>query len=458
MYTGVKQRGSAQAADTRRGLTPWTLTFIGIGGIIGAGFFLGVGLPIQTAGPSVVWTFLLAGLITSQVVGAVTSVAVDEGPGKTFQAYSAKYIRPFAGFLQGWVYYLSSIITIASESVAMAVFTRMWWPRMPVLWLAALFAAAVIILNLAGVRNFGRIESLMTVLKIAALAGFIVVAALWMFSPRMTYPAAGVTAGGWFPHGVGGALQAMLVVIFAYAGIGVFATAAASGRDPKAVDQAALRTVLLVSALYILSVFLVLRVIPWSAASTSQSPFVQALAHMGLHTFAQLFNAVILVASFSVMAGAMYSASTILWGLAEAGWGPAWLMAGSPSAGSRRAIGVSAAAIAVVLALSLVLPANVYNVLVSTSGAFTFFNWCVMLWTFLRWRSRRPDARLSRLAWGAPWTSRLTMVLLIVLAGMSLGQADQRLGTLAAACILVILAVAWRWVRRHEPDHGDMRI
>lgn len=77
------------------------LTLIGIGGIIGAGFFLGCGLPIRTAGPAVLLAFLLGGVITAQVTGALTSIAVEHPVKGGFQMFPQMYLGSFAGYLQG---------------------------------------------------------------------------------------------------------------------------------------------------------------------------------------------------------------------------------------------------------------------------------------------------------------------------------------------------------------------
>ncbi|MCL6515781.1 amino acid permease [Alicyclobacillus sp.] len=448
-------RGSLRRSAERETLSERGLVLVGVGGIIGAGFFLGAGLPIRTAGPAVLLAFLLGALVTSQVLGALTSIAVHHPDAGAYQSYPALYLGRFAGFLQGWTYYITSLLTIASESVAMAVFARLWLRGVPQLVLAFAFAAIIVAINAAGAKNFTRVETLMSAVKIAALAGFIVYAGLLLAG--MARGAGGVGgvhpfAQGFWPTGFSGMMQSMLVVIFAYAGIGVFAAAAGEVRPPQRIDRAAWWTVILLAALYIGSIGLMLYLIPWRQVSTDKSPFVAALAASGSGGLAAVFNAIILVAAFSVMAGALFSANEVLCSLAEAGDAPRSLARRSQRGTPYRALWVSAAGIALSLLLSLVLPANLYNVLISASSFFTFLNWFLILWTFLAWRRRtEEDERfVSGLAWGQPVSTGVTMALLVVLTGYALFQRDQRLGFYAAVAVAAVLTAVYAAVLRRR--------
>ncbi|MCL6597975.1 MAG: amino acid permease [Alicyclobacillus macrosporangiidus] len=440
-----------QSGRSDPGLNERGLVLLGVGGIIGAGFFLGSGLPIRTAGPAVLLAFLAGAWVTSQVLGALTSIAVHHPDAGGYQSYPALYLGRFAGFLQGWTYYITSILTIASESVAMAIFARLWLPGIPQVALAALFAAVIVVINAAGAKNFTRVETLMSAVKIAALAGFILYA-IAVLVPQWIQSAAGAPgtavhpfSHGFWPTGFSGMMQSMLVVIFAYAGIGVFSAGAAQVQPPQRIDGAALRTVVLLAMLYIGSIAMLLFLIPWQRVSTTQSPFVAALSASGTPGLAGALNATILVAAFSVMAGALFSANEVLCSLAEAGDAPGWLTRRSRGGIPYRALWVSAVGIGLSLLLSFWLPASLYNVLISASSFFTFLNWFLILWTFLAWRRHtEEDNRFtSRLAWGQPVSTVITMVLLLVLTAYALLQRDQRLGFYAAAAIAIALAAAY---------------
>lgn len=433
------------------------LAFIGIGGIIGAGFFLGSGLAIRTAGPAVLLAFVLGAFITAQVTGSLTSMAIDHPEEGSFKAYADRYMGRFIGFLQGWLYYISSILTISSEAVASAIFTRMWSPHMPLWVLAAAYALLGLLVNAFGIKNFGRVESLMSTVKIAALLGFIVYTAILVFSGVFSLEeSSGGSAFGqtrfmaqpFFPHGLNGFMQSMLIVIFTYAGIGVFGTAAGKARDNQSIDRGAMWTVLSLMFLYITSIFLVITIEPWSNMSTNVSPFVAALKNTGVPAAVTFFNGVILVAAFSVMAGSIFSANQILASLANEREAPRWVHRHGTGGSQVGALGMTAGGIALALVVSILLPANVYNFLISASSFCAFFNWFLILWTFLRWRHHATNAFISRLALGQPMSTLVTMVLIVVLAGYALLQHDQRFGFYAFLTILSGIIVLFMLFRK----------
>lgn len=430
-------------------LTSRELAFIGIGGIIGAGFFLGVGLPIRTAGPAVLLSFVLGAFITAQAVGSLASMAVNEPVQGSFKVYADEYIGPFVGYLQGWIYYVSSVLTISSEAVASAIFTRMWLPHVPLWAMSVVYAAFVFLVNAFGVKGFGRVESVMSAVKTAALLGFIIYVGLILIAGGFSPDGANSSRGGgiqqwiqqpFFPHGFSGFMQSMLIVIFAYAGIGVFGTATGEARDGKTIDRGAVWTVAALLFLYLVSVFLVLTIEPWSKLNTSASPFVVALTRSGIPAVATVFNGVILVASFSVMAGSVFSANQILVSLGRGNEAPRFSTKVNKKGTGVGALFLTASATALTLVIANVLPSNVYNFLISASSFFTFTNWFLILWTFLRWRKTTSETTfVSVLSVGKPATTYLTMLLILVLSGYALTEHDQRLGFYGFLVVLAML-------------------
>ena len=448
-------------------LTLSELILIGVGGIIGAGFFLGCGLPIRMAGPAVLLSFLIGALLTAQVTGVLTSIATHHPVEGSFKVFADMYIGPFAGYMQGWVYYIASVLTIASEAVAMGVFTKVWWPGIP-LWVSSLvFSAVILLINALGVQNFGRVESFMSIVKIAALAGFIAFVAVLLLGGHGTatgvaiFGAATGTAstghvpafiGRFFPHGVSGVLQSMLVVVFAYAGIGVFATAAPQVRDPRVIDRGALWTIVLLAALYIAAIGLLLLVEPWQTVSTRISPFVLTMERAGGSLWAGVFNAAILVASFSVMAGSVFSANRILHSMGMDREAPRFVARLSKSGVPLGALACTAGGISLAIGAAYVLPSVIYNLLISASSFMTFFYWLLMLWTFLSWRRTEEgrESRKSILAFGQPYSSVASMLLIVLLSGYALLQRDQRLAFYVFLLLTALVAISYAVVEKHR--------
>jgi L-asparagine transporter-like permease len=458
---GISSGGQPPARDNSRGtLSVSGLVLIGVGGIIGAGFFLGSGLPIRTAGPAVLLAFLFGAVINAQVTGALASLAIDDPVPGAFVTYTKTYLGSYAGFLEGWTYYIASVLTIASEAAAMAIFSHLWIKIVPLWVLTGVYALVVLAINAFGLKNFTRIESLMSVMKTGALAGFIVfMGAVLIGGPhlglgtRTSVGAGHFFSGGFFPMGVSGLFQSMLIVIFAYAGVGVFSTAAAHMREPQAISRAAWITVGSLTTLYIGSIGVTLLVVPWRQISTSQSPFVMALLRSGFPALGDGLNLVILVASFSVMAGAVFAANQILRGLGDAHQAPSFVMLTNRPGTPAGALLVTTAGVAASVIVAYLLPANVYDFLISAASFLTFLSWFLILWAFLIWRGKKRDhgVHISSLAFGHPLSTFTVMAAILLMTGYALLQPEQRLGFYAFMALSVVVSIIYMAVRPARP-------
>jgi L-asparagine transporter-like permease len=141
-----------------KGLKSRHVTMLAVGGVIGAGFFLGAGATVNTAGPAVILSYLFGGLITFLVMVLLTEMAVSTPVAGSFQKYTQMSLGPLPGFLTGWTYWLAFLIGPASESIAAGTFLNVWFPQVPI-WVFALAVAALMTaVNLIGVKFFGELE------------------------------------------------------------------------------------------------------------------------------------------------------------------------------------------------------------------------------------------------------------------------------------------------------------
>ncbi|WP_097027795.1 amino acid permease [Clostridium peptidivorans] len=436
-------------------LSAKNLLWIGLGGIIGSGFFLASGLPISYAGPGVIFAYLLGGLLITQIAGALTSLSVNYPVTGSFKVYAEKILGSFMGFYVGWTFWIAAVLSIGSETIAMAIFSKLWFPNAPVWLLAIVYSTIVIAINAFGLKSFGKIETVMSFIKVSALVLFIIIGVAAMFGVFTTTHPVGIKTllgnGGLFPKGLMGLLQSMLIVIFSYAGIGVVAMASSEVKDPRNdIPKAMLILLVVLVFLYVASILTVVSLTPWNTVSTGKSPFISALEAINIPFAASIMNAVVLVASFSVMTGTYYSAIVMLVALGNSHEAPAFVSKEGKNGVYYGSLIITAIGLVAIIIASYILPSKIYNYLISGSAYFSFFSLGIILVCFLLWRRTVSNQEIykSPLAFGAPWSTVITLVTIFVLFIFSLGVPDQRMGFYFALGISVIICIAYLFMKR----------
>lgn len=110
------------------------LTSLGLGGAIGSGIFVASGIAINQAGPSIILSFIIGGIIATLIMTMLAEMSVYEPTTGSFSVYAGEYLGPALGFISGWIYWISTILTLSTEMVAAALITRFWLPTWPI-WL-----------------------------------------------------------------------------------------------------------------------------------------------------------------------------------------------------------------------------------------------------------------------------------------------------------------------------------
>ncbi|TCP57574.1 histidine:proton symporter (AAT family) [Tumebacillus sp. BK434] len=436
-----------------KGIGVFSLAGVGIGGVVGAGFLLGSGLAVQQAGPAVVLAFLLGGLVMMQVLGAMTSVAVNRVVPGSFRVHTEQMLGRYSGFLMGWMAFASGILGLGSEALAMGIFSRYWLPGMPLAILATGFMLVVIGLNAFGVENFSKVETWMTVAKVGALLAFVVLGGFAVLTAghALVSPSPVAGYGAMFPKGWSGMLESMLIVVFCYSGIGAVAMAGTEARDPQRdIPKATWYMALAVILLYVAAMAVLIFVTPWSGVDAKESPFVQAFDSLRLGWASTGMNVIIMIAAFSVMAATYFACMQMLVSLAEAQEAPQFCASKSgPHGRYRIAWLIVGGAGLLIMGLSFVLPPKLFQYLVAASSYFSFAMWALNLLTYLVWLKKRKTEETyhSALVFGR-LGAYLTLAAIAVLAGMSLRVADFRMGFYVAAGLTVLISAAYAlWAR-----------
>ena len=446
-----KDIGDKQSSSFKKSLNSYSIAGIGIGGIIGAGFFLGSGLAINQAGPSVILAFLLGGLIMSQVLGAMTSISINRPVQGSFRVYAEEFLGHYIGYLLGWVVYVSGILALSSEAVAAGIFLRYWFPQIPLAVFALIVLLLVITANVFGAKNLGYIESVIAIVKIGILVVFILLGGFFLFSHGISsIPNPFSSVKAFFPNTFSGFLQSMLIVIFTYSGISAVAMATSEVRDPRRdIPKATVFMTIGIVTLYTLSMAVIVSIVGWSAINTDVSPFVHIFNNLGLGFMSTTVNGVIFIAALSVMIATYFSCIQILVSLAEAQEAPELLKMRTEKRFFRNAWLTVRSFALLVVALSFVLGNKLFNYLISASSYFSFFNWIINLITYLLWLKYRCNAEIfdSPLIWGRKGLyATLTVIAFFLI--MSLRVTDFRIGFYVAIGILVVLSGSYKMLLR----------
>src|SRR6267154_972771 len=226
----------SDSSGLRRALQRRHMHMIALGGVIGAGLFVGSGVVIASAGPAAVVSFALTGTLVVLVMRMLGEMAVAYPVIGGFYEYSRLALGELAGFLTGWMYWYFWIIVVALEAVAGAKILGHWWPAIApwefTLGLTGLFT----VVNLLSVRSYGEAEFWFASIKVAAIIAFLCAGALFALGawPGALGGVSHLTAhGGFMPNGIVPVLTGAVAATGFYFGFVFVDTAAAESAEPE---------------------------------------------------------------------------------------------------------------------------------------------------------------------------------------------------------------------------------
>jgi GABA permease len=431
------------------------MTMIALGGVIGAGLFVGSGVVIKSAGPAAVLSFVITGLLVVLVMRMLGEMAVALPAVGSFYEYArlAFSDRPrlgeLAGFLIGWMYWYFWVIVVAMEAVAGAGLIRVWLPDEPA-WLISLALLMLLTLtNLISVRSFGEFEFWFASIKVAAIVAFLLFAAVYVAGlwPGVAGSVANLTVhGGFAPNGLLPILTGAVAATGFYFGAELVTIAAAEAAEPaKAVAKATNSVVSRVLFFYVGSILMVVCLVPWDSAGIA-TPYVSALRAMHIPAAAQIMNAVVLTAVLSALNAGLYASSRMLFALTGRGDAPAGLAKLSRNGVPTRAIVLATLFGYAAVVMSYVSPDTVFAFLVNSYGTVAIFVYVLIAISQLRLRARLEKEDPSRLRirmWAYPY---LTYVSIAAMLGIVLAMAfipDQRTPLIFGLISLGILLLSF---------------
>ncbi len=442
------------------------MTMIALGGVIGAGLFVGSGVVIKATGPAAVLSFAITGLIILSVMRMLAEMAVALPAVGSFYEYArvAFEDRPafgeLAGFVTGWMYWYFWVIVVAQEAIAGAGLVRFWIPNEPPWLISLALLVSLTVTNLISVRVFGEFEFWFASIKVAAIAVFLLLASLYVLGlwPGVPLNLANLTAhGGFAPNGILPVLTGAVAATGFYFGAEIVPIAAAETAEPaKAVAKAINSVITRVLFFYVGSILLVVCLVPWNSAGMA-APYVSALEAMRIPGGPAIMNAVVLTAVLSALNSGLYASSRMLFALTRRGDAPKSLAKLSRTGVPVRAILLATVFGYAAVVMSYVSPDMVFAFLVNSYGTVAIFVYVMIAISQLRLRARlerEAPGRLRLRMWGYPYLTYLTIAGMCAIVVAMAFIPDQRtplvFGIISLGVLLFIFAARLRFGGRPQ--------
>jgi GABA permease len=440
------------------------MTMIALGGVIGAGLFVGSSVVIKSAGPAAVVSFLITGVLVILVMRMLGEMAVAMPAVGSFYEYARLAwgdrveLGELAGFLTGWMYWYFWVIVVALEAVAGATLIQFWLPDAPSWMITLVILVSLTLTNMISVRSYGEFEFWFASIKVAAITVFLFLGTLYVLGlwPGGTFDLSNLTAhGGFAPNGIAPILTGAVAATGFYFGAEIVTIAAAESAEPeRAVAKATNSVITRVLVFYVGSIFLVVAIVPWNSENIA-TPYVSALAAMGIPAAAQIMNVVVLTAVLSALNCGLYASSRMLFALTKRGDAPQGLDKLNHRGVPVRAILVGTAFGYISVVMSYVSPDTVFAFLVNSYGTVAIFVYILIAVSELRLRARlerEAPERLTVRMWAYPYLTYLAIAGMIGIVVAMAFIPEQRTPLIlgVASLILLLLAYAVRlyWGRR----------
>jgi GABA permease len=402
----------AATPQLQQGLSQRQLMMIAIGGIIGAGFFVGSGVAIGKAGPSAVLTYVVCGVLVILVMRMLGEMATANPSTGSFADYARQALGGWAGFSAGWLYWYYWVIVVGFEAVAGAKVITYWF-HAPLWLLSLLLMMLMTATNLFSVSSYGEFEFWFAGIKVVTILLFLLLGSMYAFGlwPHRHADFSNLHAhGGFFPNGLHGAVGAVVTVIFSMVGAEIATIAAAETPDPqRAVQRATNAVAARIAIFFVGSVFLLTVILPWNSMQAGSSPFVAALKQIGIPGADEVMNAVVLTAVLSCLNSGLYSASRVLFVLAGKHEAPAQMLKVSRRGVPYLAIVSSSVVGFLCVIMAGVAPDTVFQFLLNSSGAIVLLVYLLIALSQIVLRRKTPPEKLRVKMWLFPGLSILTV-------------------------------------------------
>ncbi|HDI5463573.1 TPA: amino acid permease, partial [Acinetobacter baumannii] len=285
------------------------------------------------------------------------------------------------GFLVRYCYWACIVLAVGTEITAVADYMKLWFPNVGSWVWIGFFSLTLLVVNAYSVKAFGLVEYWFSTIKVFAIIVFILlsIGILTQSNQGMTQVVTHLSGhGGFFPNGFSGVWIGVIISIFSYLSIEMIAVAAGEAKDPeKAVKKAFKSTALRLILFYLLSLFLIVTLVPWTVliGADATSPFVMVMKIVGIPYADSILNFIVIVAALSAMNSMLYISTRMLFSLSRAGDAPKVFGRISSNGVPVNALLLSAVGIGIASIVYTINPASAFPIMIALSMFGALFTW-----------------------------------------------------------------------------------
>jgi APA family basic amino acid/polyamine antiporter len=390
------------------------LVAMGVGAIVGTGILTLIGVGADRAGPAVLLSFAVAGVICAAAALCYAEMATMIPASGSAYTYSYAVLGEVFAWVVGWSLILEYSLVVSTVAVGWSGYAVGFLKGLGIIVPNALangpalggvinLPAVLIIGVVAGMLMLGthesaRVNSALVVLKLVTLALFVAVA-LPHFNPANLHPFApngygSLPGAGGVKYGVMGAAA---IIFFAFYGFDAISTAAEETKDPER-DLAIgiVGSMAACTLIYIIVAATAVGAVPYTGFSKSAEPLALILRTLGQGQVATIVAAAAAIALPTVLLAFLYGQSRIFLVMARDGFLPLRLAAVSKRGTPARITAMTAVFVAIIAGLVPL------DVIASLANAGTLCAFVAVAACVLVLRRRAPDARRpfrTPLAW-----------------------------------------------------------
>ena len=446
--------------ELKRGLKNRHVQLLAIGGAIGTGLFLGSGRSISLAGPSILLTYLITGIICFFMMRALGELLLSNLDHHSFIDFVEEYLGDRAAFITGWTYWFCWLSLAMADLTAVGLYMQYWIPWMPQ-WIPALVVLAVLlIMNLTAVKHFGEMEFWFALIKVIAIVSLIIIGLIMILTGFTTNAGAAAfenlwNYGGWFPNGTMGFILSFQMVVFAFTGIELVGLTAGETENPKKVIPMAINNIpLRIILFYIGSLAIIMSIYPWIAVDPNSSPFVAVFNAVGILAAASIVNFVVLTSAASATNSGIFSTSRMIYALSKRGHAPSRMKRLTNHAVPYQATLFSAAALLFTVVLNYVMPESVFIMITSISTFCFIYIWAIIVVCHLKYRKQQPElAKQSTFTMPLyPFMNYLILAFFVFILVVLALQSDTRIALMFTPFWFILL---WAFYSMLGPNEDD---